>query len=189
RYIQEHDYNHHKQDGTVDKIADSMRVEFKTKSGRKVYDGGGLNPDVEVKTPFLGTVTLALLNSGLIFEYASKYCTENPAQPNLKTFRISEEEYQKFVTWLNEHKFNYTTPLEQSTNELIEAAKQDRYYPQLKDELSDLKTKIETNKSTDLNRFKTEIVEYLEEQIAFHYGLAEGQAQISLARDQEIVEA
>jgi carboxyl-terminal processing protease len=126
RCIQALDYTHRKDDGTVEKIADSLKTEFKTKMGRKVFDGGGLDPDVEVKSPFLGTVTLALLNSGLIFEYASKYCTENPNQPDLKTFRITDADYQQFVSWLNEHKFGYTTPLEQGTNELIEAAKQDQ---------------------------------------------------------------
>jgi carboxyl-terminal processing protease len=189
RCIQALDYTHRKEDGTVVKIADSLKAKFNTKNGRIVYDGGGLDPDVEIKDTYLGTITLALLNTGLIFEYASKYCAENQVQPDLKSFKLSDKDYQQFTTWLNEHKFSYTTPLEKSTNELIAAAKQDRYYGELKDELSNLKSKIEANKTSDLIRFKDEIKEYLEEQIAFHYGLAQGQAEVSLNRDQEIIEA
>src|SRR6478752_3565470 len=68
RCIQALDYTHRKKDGTVEKFADSLKSEFKTKGGRKVFDGGGLDPDVLVKSEFLGSVTEELINSGLIFE-------------------------------------------------------------------------------------------------------------------------
>jgi carboxyl-terminal processing protease len=189
RCIQELDYSHRKDDGTVEKFADSLKHEFKTKNGRKVYDGGGLDPDISVEESYLGTVTLALINAQLIFEYASKYCAEHPAQPDLKAFKFSDKDYQDFMTWLNENKFSYTTPLEKSTLDLMLAAKKDSYYSDLKNELEALKAKIENNKTSDLLRFKDQITSYLEEQIAFHYSLSQGQAQISLSRDQEIIEA
>lgn len=189
RCIQELDYTHRKDDGTVEKFADSMKHEFKTRHGRKVFDGGGLDPDVVVEDEYLGTVTIALLNSGLIFEFASKYCNENPQQPDLVNFRVSDKDYQMFASFLGENKFSYTTPLETSTDEMIEAAKKDSYYASLKDELVNLKNKINSNKSTDLFRFKDQISVYLEEQIAFHYGLAKGQAEVSLKRSKEIAEA
>jgi carboxyl-terminal processing protease len=189
RCIQELDYAHRKDDGTVEKFADSLRAEFKTKAGRKVYDGGGLDPDVKVEDPYLGTVTIALLNSLLIFEYASKYCAENPAVPDLKNFKFSDKDYQQFVTWLNENKFSYVTPLEKSTNDLMEAARKDNYYNDIKSDLTNLKTHIDNNKASDLYRFKDQITFYLEEQIAFHYALAQGQAEVSLNRSTEIIEA
>ncbi|MBT1706049.1 S41 family peptidase [Chryseosolibacter indicus] len=189
RCIQELDYTHRKEDGTVVKVADSLKSEFKTKSGRKVYDGGGLDPDILVDDEFLGTVTIALLNSGLIFDYASKYTVENPATPDFKAFHIDDVEYSKFKSWLKENNFTFTTPLEKSTDDLIESAKQDRYYSDLQKELDVVKAKIENNKVSDLDRFSDQIKRYLEEQIAFHYGLTEGQAQVSLARDKEVHEA
>jgi carboxyl-terminal processing protease len=189
RCIQELDYAHRKDDGTVEKFADSLKTEFQTKNGRKVYDGGGLDPDVEIEESYLGTVTIALMNAGLIFDYATIYCSEHPTQPDLKSFKLSEEEYQKFVSWLKQNNFTYATPLEKSTNDMLEAAKKDNYYDQLKDELSDLKAKIEANKSNDLIRFKDQITEYLEEQIAFHYALSQGLAEVSLYRSKEINEA
>lgn len=188
RCIQELDYAHRKDDGTVEKFADSLKHEFKTRHGRKVFDGGGLDPDIRIEKEYLGTVTMALLNSGLIFEYASKYCNENPV-PDLGAFRVSDKDYEKFVAWLTENNFSYITPLEHSTNEMIEAAKRDNYYPALKDELNALKEKISANKSADLMRFREQISSYLEEQIAFHYALAEGQAIITLNRSHEIMEA
>lgn len=189
RCIQQLDYAHRKADGTVLKFADSLKSEFKTKKGRKVYDGGGLDPDVVVEDEYLGTVTMALLNSGLIFEYASKFCAENSSKPDLSSFRLSDAQYDAFVKWVQESGFIYTTPLEKSTLEMMEAAKKDSNYEILKSDLENLKSKIALNKSADLYKFKDQIVGYLEEQIAFHYGLSEGQAKVGLDRNREIIEA
>jgi carboxyl-terminal processing protease len=72
---------------------------------------------------------------------------------------------------------------------LIEAAKNEKFFPELEGQLNTLKTKIEAAKTDDLNRFKPEIKEILEEQIAFNFGLNEGQAQISLTRDKAVLVA
>ena len=176
RCIQALDYAHRNEDGSVDKFPDSLRSEFKTKNGRKVYDGNGIDPDILIQDEYLGAVTVALIQNGLIFEYASKYCGEQPNTPDLKTFKLSDAEYNKFLEWVKSQKLTYATAIESSTNELIEAAKQERYYGDLEPQLNDLKKKIETNKTSDLVRFKKEISDILVQQIAFHYALAEGQA-------------
>jgi carboxyl-terminal processing protease len=189
RCIQELDYSHRNADGTVDKVADSLKTEFKTSSGRKVFDGGGLDPDINVEPEYLGTITAALISGGHIFEYATKYCGEHPAQPDLKTFTLSGAEYDKFVAWLKDRKFSYNTPLEAETKQLIEAAKQERYYGELSKDLESLKNKVEGNKQADFTRFKEEISEVLEQQIAFHYALNEGQAILATTRDKTIAQS
>ncbi|MFN3841310.1 MAG: S41 family peptidase [Cyclobacteriaceae bacterium] len=189
RCIQELDYSHRNIDGTVDKVADTLKSEFKTTNGRKVFDGGGLDPDITIEAEYLGTVTTTLISTGNIFEYASVYCGEHPVQPNLKSFRLSNAEYDKFLTWLKERKFNYNTPLEAETKQLIEAAKEERYYTELAKDLENLKNKVEVNKQTDFARFKSEITEMLEQQIAFHYALNEGQVDNSITRDKAIAES
>jgi carboxyl-terminal processing protease len=189
RCIQAMDYAHRKDDGSVQKFADSLKAEFKTKSGRKVFDGGGLDPDIEIQGDILGPVEELLINNGLIFEYASKYCAENENQPDLDNFHLSDKEYQNFVDWVKAQRFQYTTQLERNTRDLIESAKKEKFYPEMEKELNSVREKVEANKANDLFRFKREIVWILEEQIAFHYALTEGAARISLSRDPEVLEA
>jgi carboxyl-terminal processing protease len=189
RCIQAVDYTHRKDDGTVERVADSLKSEFKTKSGRAVFDGGGLDPDISMDDDYLGTAIAALVNSGLVFDFASKYCGEHPAQPTLTTFELPDGDYEKFLTFLKENKFSYSTQIERNAKQLIDAAKQERYYPELEGQLNGLKTKIEAVKAADLLRFKKEIKDILEEQIAFHYALNEGQAAVSLHSDKTVVEA
>ncbi|HEY3430321.1 MAG TPA: S41 family peptidase, partial [Cyclobacteriaceae bacterium] len=189
RCIQALDYAHRHEDGSVDKFPDSLRSEFKTKNGRKVYDGNGLDPDITVEDEYLGAITVALIQNGLIFEFASKYCGEQPNTPDLKSFKFSDADYNKFLEWIKSQKFSYATALESSTNQLMEAARQERYYSELEPQLNELRKKIETNKASDLIRFKKEISEIIEQQIAFHYALAEGQAAVSLQADPTVSQA
>jgi carboxyl-terminal processing protease len=188
RCIQALDYTHRNEDGSVHKLADSLRVEFKTKNGRKVLDGKGIDPDIDIEDEYLGAVTVALIQEGLIFEFASRYCGQNPV-PDLKSFKVTDAMYNTFLEWIKTQNFSYSTSLEASTNQLVESAKQERYYTELESQLADLKRRVEANKSSDFIRFKKEISEILEQQIAFHYALAEGQAIVSLPRDEVVLQA
>jgi carboxyl-terminal processing protease len=189
RCIQALDYAHRKEDGTVEKFADSLKVEFKTKGGRKVYDGGGLDPDIEIEGAILGPLAEVMVNAGLLFEYASKYCNEHPQISDFTNFKLTDAEYNEFTSWVKKQKFQYTTALERSARDLMEEAKKERFYSDLEYELNSLRAKVESNKSTDLQRHKDEIKSLLEEQIAFHYQLTDGEAQISIGRDAEVQEA
>lgn len=189
RCIQELDYTHRQEDGTVNKIADSLRVPFTTKGGRKVFDGGGLDPDVTIEDKFLGTVTIALLSKGLIFDYATKFSNENPRPGNFRTFRLDDNQYNKFVKWVQDQKFSYVTPLENSASELYEVAKEERNFQALEKQLDALKGTIESNKLDDLVRFKSEVKQVLEQEIAFHYGIHQGATEYTLDKDEFILEA
>lgn len=189
RCIQALDYSNRSEDGSVQKTADSLKREFKTKGGRIVYDGAGLDPDVEINNDYLGTITTALITQGLLFEFASKYCAENPTLPNLQTFKLSDNDFERFVAFTRAQNFRYNTQLETHTKQLIETARQEKYYPELESQLNALKTKIESNKASDFTRFKSEITELLTQQIAFHYALSEGQAIVSFTQDKTIQQA
>lgn len=189
RCIQALDYTHRHDDGSVDKMADSLKSAFSTKSGRKVYDGGGLDPDILINDEYLGTISASLITSGLTFEFASRYCAEHPTQPDLRKFKLSDEGYDKFLAFLKEQHFSYNTGIERNIKQLVESAKQEVYYADLEPLLNSLGSKIDAAKDADLSRFKGEIKEILEEQIAFHYGLDEGRAMVALDRDKTITEA
>jgi carboxyl-terminal processing protease len=189
RCIQELDYSHRKDDGSVEKIADSLRSEFTTRNGRKVFDGGGLEPDIEVKDDYLGAVTIALLRQGKIFEYATKYCAENKPAADFASFKLTDSDYKKFVDWVSKQKFAYTTSLEKHVSELIATARDERYYDQLENQLVALKSKIGDNKLSDLERFSEEIGEILEKEISFHFGLHKGRAENALGKDNDVIEA
>jgi carboxyl-terminal processing protease len=170
-------------------MADSLKSEFKTAHGRKVYDGGGLDPDIVMEDEYLSVIAASLASDGLVFEFATRYCGENPPPASLQSFHLSDKDYEKFLDFVKAEKFTYATVLEKNTNQLIDVAKDEKYYTDMEPQLSALKNKVEALKSTDFVRFKDEIVEMLEQQIGFHYGLNEGEAAVSIHRDKTILEA
>lgn len=189
RCIQALDYEHRKTDGTVEKYADSLKREFKTANGRKVFDGAGLDPDVFINSDPYSIALIELASSGLLFEYASRYCGEHDVPADLRNFRLSDSEYQKFLTWLKEQKFSFESETDKKADDLIASAKRERYYDELQSSLKELKVKMDQNKSTAWLKFKPEVSAILEEEIAFHYRLAKGQVEVSMDRDPEILEA
>lgn len=189
RCIQELDYAHRNADGTVNKFADSLRKEFRTFRGRIVYDGGGLKPDIETEKS--GDIPLleALVNSGILFEYATQFTNENPGLRTPKEFELPDVEYARFVNWIKERKFNYITSIERQIKEFMEAAKSEQYYPELERELEALNNRVQADKANDFIRFKKEIKNLLEQQIAFHFNLYEGQVPVAIRTDDELAKA
>jgi len=189
RCIQALDYAHRNADGSVDKFADSLKVEFQTMGGRKVYDGGGLDPDIEVHSEYFGRAATELITGGLIFQYANEYCAKHQAPSVMSDFKITDEEYDKFISWCKTKKYEYTSEMEMQLESLVEVAKKERVYGELESELNDLQAQIAKNRANDLKKFKDEISRVLEEEIAFHYGLMRAQIEVSSARDKELIEA
>jgi carboxyl-terminal processing protease len=189
RCIQALDYTHRKSNGTVEKVADSLKSSFRTANGRTVYDGGGLDPDINIKPEQYSTVLIELVQAGLIFDYASLYCNTHSLTGSYRQFALSDQEYKAFESWLQSQHFTYVTDLEKQTEELIKAAKAERYYSELQDNLNVLKAQIEQSHGGFAVRFKNEIKQLLEEEIAFHAGLNKGKTEVAFERDPEITEA
>ncbi|MBF9255171.1 S41 family peptidase [Pontibacter sp. 172403-2] len=189
RCIQAIDYTHRNEDGSAPTIADSLRVAFKTAAGRIVYDGGGVSPDVEVKDPVYSEITRTIANKGYLFDYANKYKLEHANIPPASKFELSDEEYQKFIAYLGGKDLSYTTGIERELEDLAEKAKDGKHYDDIKQEIETIKQKVSHNKANDLTRFKPEIKEVLEAEIASRYYLQKGYIEATFDDDPDILAA
>lgn len=189
RCIQAIDYSNRNVDGSVGKMPDSLKVAFKTRSGRTVYDGGGVDPDILVNERNYASITIALITRNFIFDYATKYRFENPTLGDAKEFSISEEDYNDFINWLSEKDMSYVTQVERNIEKLEKAAKDERYYEDIEDAIVSLKSAAEVNKKDDLKRFKDEISYMLEEEIVSRYYFESGMIEAAFDDDQDILAA
>ncbi len=186
RCIQAIDYSHRNTDGSVGKIPDSLQVAFKTRSGRMVYDGGGITPDLPVERTTSPAIAQSLETKNLLFEYVNKYFVEHPGIKPAKEFQLPDEDYQAFVKWLSNKEYDYTTQVEKSVEDLIAHAKKEKYYEDIQEQVKSLKTRIYHNKDSDLQKFKPEIKEMLEQEIASRYYLQKGYVEASFDDDADI---
>lgn len=189
RCIQALDYTHRNDDGSVGKLPDSLKTAFKTKNGRTVYDGGGIDPDVAVERELYKDITYSLIRKNLIFKYATKYKFEHPTIADAKSFSISEQDYENFISWLSDKEYDYVTDTEKDLEYLEASAKHDTYYESLQSDFASLKSKINHDKEKDLVKFKEEIKQELNTEIASRYYNEDGRIESSFKSDQEILKA
>lgn len=189
RCIQAIDYSQRGEDGAVKKIPDSLRSEFKTKAGRKVYDGGGISPDLRIEDSKLSPITISLIQKGLIFDFATEYAFKHKTIVPAKDFKLSDAEYNTFVQWLSDKDYDYTTKVESSIDGLISNAKSEKYFDAIKSQIEDLKVRMSHNKENDLITFKPEIIIQLEDEITSRYYFQQGKIEASFDNDENILTA
>ncbi len=189
RSIQALDYSNRRPDGSVGKIPDSLKVAYKTRNGRTVYDGGGIAPDIEVTNRDLPQVAFAIIRKGLLFEYASKYAHAHESITSAKDFELSDKEYDQFAQWVSTKDYDYTTRVEREMDDLVASAKREKYYDRISKQLDALNTSIESNKKQDLYLHKEEIKILLQEEIVSRYYLEDGAIEVSFSEDHVIQEA
>ncbi|RYU83846.1 S41 family peptidase [Hymenobacter persicinus] len=189
RCIQEVDYAHRADDGTLGKFPDSLRTAFKTQSGRVVYDGGGVAPDVEVADKEIADISRVLIQKSYLFDFATRYRAEHPSIASAREFKLSDADYQKFVDFLKNKDINYNTDVEKSLTDLTKKAKAEKHYDDVRNELEAIRRKVSTNKSNDLTRFKPEIREMLEQEIVSRYYFQKGSIEASFDDDPNILTA
>ena len=189
RCIQAIDYSHRNDDGSVGKVPDSLKTEFKTQSGRVVYDGGGVLPDIEVEAYDYAPITYALMSDDLIFDYATKYYYEHPEIEEAKSFELSEQEYSEFKAWLEDKDVKYTTQVENDIDGLIKSAKKEKYYEDIAEQIEALRKETLHNKDQDLITFKDEIKMLLEREIAGRYYYQGGMIESMFSEDLEVLAA
>jgi carboxyl-terminal processing protease len=186
RCIQAIDYSARDENGQASKLADSLRMAYKTKNGRVVYDGNGLAPDINVDNSNPKPITQSLLDKDLIFDYATLFASKNPKISSADNFKLSDAEYQAFVQWLKDKDYDYTTDVEKQFVKLETSAKEEAYYQGIKEQLKQLKAQISHNKEADLMTFKDEIKYHLEYEIVARYYYQKGQREYLFKNDPDI---
>lgn len=189
RCIQSLDYTHRNDDGSVVKVADSLITEFKTKNKRSIYDGSGIYPDILTKTPEFHLVSFSLMQKYLIFNYATEFRAKNNEIPSAKTFSLSDTQYNEFMSFVEQAKFDYTTKSEEQLAELEKVSKKEKYYANVSADYEKLKAKIVAKKKTDMLTFKSEIKQLIESEIACRYYYQDGRVEASFKYDDDIKEA
>lgn len=189
RCIQALDYSNRNADGSVGKIADSLKVAFTTTNNRTVYDGGGIDPDIKVKDESLSPIAYTLYIKGLIFDYATKYHFDHDKIKSTKEFSLSDAEYEEFKKWLSNKDYGYTTKVEKNLASLSTNAKEEKYYGDIEASLASLKDKLAKSKENDLEDFKSQIIEMLEKEIATRYYFEKGSVESGFETDMEVAKA
>jgi carboxyl-terminal processing protease len=189
RCIQAVDYSHRNEDGSVGFIPDSLIREFTTQKGRKVFDGGGIAPDIALVPIQASNIAISLYTKNLLFDYATLFAIRKPSATGVEELKLSDAEYNRFMVFLKDKNYDYTTESDDKFEALIKAAKQEKYYTGAQEEFNALKHKLAHDKDKDLQTFNAEIRSLLYEEIASRYFYQKGRIIASLEDDAELSKA
>ncbi|WP_111636125.1 S41 family peptidase [Pedobacter cryoconitis] len=186
RCIQAVDYAHKNKDGKNIKFADSLIAKYNTKTGRIVYNGSGVYPDVEVGTIKLSPITISLISKSMFFDFANSYKKSHATISPATEFQLSDEDYAAFASSLDGKDYAYTSTTERLLSELKTEAEKEQKLGLVKKDLEDLKDKMLVAKKTEVFTHKAEIKRILETQIVSRYYFEKGKIVQAFQYDKEL---
>ncbi len=189
RCIQAIDYSHRDENGRALKVPDSLKTAFKTKSGRTVYDGFGIEPDIEIEPEYMSNVAIALTQKLLIFDYATRFYRSHESIAPAADFEITNDIYDDFCRFLKERNLTYSTTTERYINQLRDIAKQEKYDSAIEQQLKEMEQRLASEKESDLQKHREEICDMLKAEILTRYYYDEGRLQGALKNDPTILRA
>ena len=189
RCIQRIDYSHRSSDGIANALPDSLRKEFKTKDGRIVKDGAGVEPDVKTEEERIAPISIALYGNNHIFNFSNQYKYNHAQLRDGNNFILADDEYTTFIDFLKGKDYDYKTASEYKLAELKKSITDDNFSPEIQKVIGDLETQIKHDKSKDLMKYKPEIKKLLEQEIVSRYTFEKGRIANSLKDDTEVKKA
>jgi carboxyl-terminal processing protease len=188
RCIQALNYSHKDKNGIATKTEAKNYTAFKTRKGRTVYDGGGIQPDIELEETQLSSITEALQKNDGIFNYVTAYYYKNPNLGD-KIPTISDADFLDFKQFLKTQKFSFDTETELALKNTLATAKKEKIDESITTEYQQLLVALQKSEENLLDKNKAEIKNLIVDEIIKRYQYQEGLYQYYLRNNSEIKKA
>ena len=179
RCIQQIDYSHRKEDGSVAAIPDSLTSVFYTSKKRPVRDGGGVRPEFEVKEPKVPTMMYYLAADTVLFDFVTDWAQKHKTIAPIEEFTVSDEDFEALKQYAKSKNFTYDRQSEKVLRNLKEVAEFEGYLEEDSTAFKELEAKLKK----DFDRFKDEVKRVMAAEIVKRYYYQRGELQESLKDD------
>lgn len=187
RCVQSRNYATMRNEGSVTTVPDSLISEFRTRGGRKVYDGGGIVPDVKIEPKYVSRFAVMLYAMGLMEDWADKYMrTHHTDKIDVRTFTITDEDYADFCSYIADKEIPYESESRQALKALERAMERDLYTESLGEAVEQLKSQLKDDKLSNMQTYRGEIVDALNSDIVMRHAYNEGVQERIAATDEEV---
>ncbi|MDP3681951.1 MAG: S41 family peptidase [Flavobacterium sp.] len=188
RCIQALDYTRKDTNGKAIKTEEKNYNAFKTRKGRTVYDGGGIQPDVELEEAKSSPITDALIKNDGIFNYVTSYYYKNPDLGN-RIPTVTDADFLDFKQFLKVQKFSFDTETELALKNTLAVAKKEKIEESILTEYQQLLTVLQKSENALLDKNQKEIKNLILDEIIKRYQYQEGLYQYYIKNNSEIKKA
>ena len=190
RCIQALNYSERGSDGRVKAVPDSLIKEYRTVAGRRVYDGGGIVPDVKLEPRYVSRFAVTLYAMGFMEDWADEYMRKHHAEDiDVRTFSITDEDYEDFKRFIAEKDVPYESETRLALKSLEKAIENDRYDESMGTALENMRSLLSDDKMSNMETYRPEIIYMLNHEVVLRYAYSEGTIEYAAANDEEIARA
>ncbi len=189
RCVQRLDYSSRKDGEAAQAFDDAQVTYFKTKNGRKVRDARGVDPDIEIEEGTFSRLTITLLLENVIFDFATKFAHLNANIESADKFKVTDAIFLEFKKFISEKNITYTTESEEIMLSLLESGEREKLFTKDIPEYIQLMKIVKASIDRDIEKYKAEIIELLEDEIVARYYFEKGRVINSFKNDKALVEA
>lgn len=186
RCIQSLDYWNRDKDGSAKKT--TVFNEFTTRNGRKVQDGGGVLPDIEVDNVKANELTKYLMQNNVVFDFATDYYYKNQLNDPTE-FEFNENDFLNFKKFVSKSDFSFETKTEKVLKEVMTTREEVIFNDAIEKDFETLLLDIDKSKVTALDTHQKEIQNKLVDEIIKRYFYREGLYEYYLGHDDAILAA
>ena len=189
RCVQRLEYYDKESGAKPKEISDSLLRKFKTQNGRDVIDGRGIDPDLAIEKEDLSQFSALLFSKNIFFNYATQYHANKKEIATADKFQLSDDEYALFKTYVLNAKLSYSTAAQNALKKLKLEAEKEGTFDDLKAEYENILLKISPDPAKDLDKYRIEIAEMLENEIVSRYYFQKGRTINSFEHDPAVIKA
>lgn len=189
RCVQAIDYARRAEDGSVERIPDSLTTVYYTRAGRPVRDGGGIAPDIEIPAERLPNLLYYLSNDDVLFDFATQYHRTHPTIASANDFEIDDSLYEDFKRSVKASGFTYDRGSEKALAALKEMARFEGYMDAASEEFAALEKKLNHDLDRDFEYFKKDIKLLLADEIVTRYYYQRGAIVQAIKSDSTLYRA
>ena len=185
RCIQALDYWNRDKSGNAVRVKTENYNEFKTKNGRSVFDGGGVEPDLTILFSKHSPITKVILDNDYIFNYATNYYYKHTVT-DLKSFKLNDSDFADFKDYLKSNNFAFETRTEKALDNVVKIAAEEGFIDNLSKDYNALVTNLNALKNKAINDNQEQLKNLLESEIIKRYFYREGLYEYYLSNNVEI---
>lgn len=187
RCVQSRNYATMRTEGSVTTVPDSLISEFRTRSGRRVYDGGGIVPDVKIEPRYVSRFAVTLYTMGLMEDWADRYMRSHHSDDiDVRSFSITDADYADFTAFIADKEIPYESETRQALKVLERALEKDLYTESLGGAVEQLKAQLKDDKLSNMQTYRDEIIDALNSDIIMRHAYNEGVQERIAATDEEV---
>ncbi len=165
--------------------SDSVSIDnttiYKTASGRTVYGGGGIAPDLTIDLPFYNDCVVDLRRKSLFFNFAVHYANTQAVLDS--NFQVDQGILKEFEKYLDQKSYKYVHPIEARLEALRKEAQDRKYLPSFVENIDRLQESIKSINRQMFKDSEKDIKQLLRIELASKFFGTQHEVKTSLKED------